>query len=154
MTEKEKEGGAGKIIAIVLAVAVACGIGVFAYRSHVINTARTEAVAAIDAFDVTQYDGDELDTVNKLVADAKGKLEASKDKEEFAAIVKDFNDSVAEVKTTAQKKKEEAERKAKEEAERKAAEEAARAAAAASKKKSKGSRDSGGCVGGGADAFY
>lgn len=139
-----------KTIIVILAIIIAAAIGFFAYKSHQINTARSETLSQIESIDTGLYDGDELSTVENYIADAKGKLESSKDIEEFSTIVDELNKNVSKVKTTAQKQKE------KEEAERKAAEERAAAAAQAAKnaKRSSGSADSNGCVGGGSNNFY
>ena len=137
---------------IAVAVIVAAAAGVLIYRNNVINTARNEALSAIEAFDTEQYDGDELDTINNYVADAKSRLEASKDKEEFTAIVEEFNKNTAGVKTTAQKEEERI--AAEKAAEKKAAEEAAARAAAQKSSSGKKGKDSSGCVGGGSDNFY
>lgn len=151
-TEKKKNNIKLPIIIAILVVVIAGGA--YGYRTHQINTLRTEAISNIEQFDVSKYDGKELKDIEKYVEDSTSKLEASKDPEEFTKIVDKFNEDTAKVKTTAQKEKErkereEAERKAREEAERAAAEAAAAAAAAHSS-----SRDSGGCVGGGSSAFY
>lgn len=147
--------GKGRIYLIIAVLIVVIAGGAYGYRVNKINQMRAEAVASIEAFDVSKYDGKELKTLEKYIADSEAKLEASKDPEEFDSIVKAFNDDAAKLKTTAQK---EAERKAKEEAERKAREkaeaEAAAAAAAAAAAQASRSGDSGGCVGGGKSMFY
>lgn len=145
------------IIAAIVIVVLLAG-GAFAYRSYNINQKRAEAVAELDAFDSSKYDGEELDTIKSYMADARARLEASGSPEEFDEIVTEFEENTKDVKTTAQK--EEEERKAREEAERIAREEAARQAAAAaavsgSSSSSGGSgSDSGGCVGGSSSNFY
>ena len=149
-SQPSNKGRAVVIVILVIALAVA---GVIIYKNHVINTARADSMQQVEAIDASLYDGDELGMVENYIADAKGKLESSKDADEFNAIVEELNKNIAQVKTTEQKQKE------KEEAERKAAEEEARkqaeaAAAKAASKKSSGSADSKGCIGSSSDNFY
>ncbi|MCQ2567161.1 MAG: hypothetical protein MJ127_01985 [Mogibacterium sp.] len=145
-----------KTIVIILAIVVAAAIGFFAYRNQQINTARSKAISQVESIDTGLYDGDELSIVENYIADAKSKLESSKELGEFSTIVDELNKNVSKVKTTAQKQKEkeEAERKAVEEEARRQAEAAAAAQAVKKTKKASGSADSNGCVGGGSSNFY
>lgn len=147
--ETSKKPIAAIIVAVVIVAAVA---GVLIYRNNVISTARNEALLVIEKFDTKLYDGEELDTINNYIADAKARLEASKDKEEFATIVEEFNKNTAKVKTTAQKEEERI--AAEKAAQEKAAQEAAARAAAQKKSSGKKGKDSSGCVGGGSSNFY
>lgn len=148
-SQSSKKGRAVVIVILVIALAVA---GVIIYKNHVINTARADSMQQVEAIDVSLYDGDELSMVENYVADAKGKLESSKDADEFVSIVDELNKNVAQVKTTEQKQQEakEAERKAAEEEARRQAE----AAAIAASKKSSGSADSKGCIGSSSKNLY
>ena len=148
-SQPNKKGRAIVIIGLIIVLSIA---GVIIYKNHVINTARADSVQQVDAIDVSLYDGDELDMVENYITDAKGKLESSKDADEFVSIVDELNKNVAQVKTTEQKQQEakEAERKAAEEEARRQAE----AAAIAASKKSSGGADSEGCIGSDSDNFY
>lgn len=152
-SQSNKKGRAVVIVLLVIALAIA---GVIIYKNQAINTARADSMQQVEAIDVSLYDGDELSMVENYIADAKGKLESSKDVDVFNSIVEELSENIAQVKTTEQKQKEkeEAERKAAEEEARKQAKAEAAAAAAKASKKSSGSADSKGCVGGGSNNLY
>lgn len=146
--ENQKKGS--KTILIILIILVLIIAGIFVYRNIAIKSARADAIATIEAFDSSKYDGDELKEIEIKVSETKEKLNSCKNKTEFQKILDDFNASVSDVKTTRQKQKEIDKQKAKEEAEKKAAEAAASIHESSSKKGS----DANECVGDDAENFY
>lgn len=112
---KNKRGGAGAKILLVLILMIASAIGgAYGYRVLDGKLAAREALKAIENVDISDYDTPEQSVIQGYIDSAKKDIETAKTRKEVYDIITDFIADVEKVQTANEKKLEEALREAEE----------------------------------------
>ena len=112
---KNKKGGAGAKIVLVLILMIASAVGgAYGYRVLDGKLAQRDALKAIENVDVSDYDDAEQSVIQGYIDTAKKDIETAKTRKEVYEVISDFIADVAKVQTSNEKKLEEALRAAEE----------------------------------------
>ena len=110
-----KKGGAGAKILLVLILMIASAVGgAYGYRVLDGKLAVRDAVKAVEDVDISDYDNEEQTVIQGYIDSAKKDLETAKTRKEVYEVIGEFVADVAKVKTSNEKKLEEALRAAEE----------------------------------------
>ena len=112
---KNKKGGAGAKILLVLILMIASAVGgAYGYRVLDGKLAARDALKAVENVDISDYDTPEQTVIQGYIDEAKKNLETAQTRKEVYEVITDFIADVAKVQTLNEKKLEEALREAEE----------------------------------------
>ena len=112
---KNKKGGAGAKIVLVLILMIASAVGgAYGYRVFDGKLAQREALKAIENVDVSDYDTEEQSVIQGYIDSAQKDIETAKTRKDVYEVISEFIADVAKVQTANEKKLEEALRAAEE----------------------------------------
>ena len=112
---KNKKGGAGAKIVLVLILMIASAVGgAYGYRVLDGKLAQRDALKAIENVDVSDYDDAEQSVIQGYIDSAKKDIETAKTRKDVYEVISEFIADVAKVQTANEKKLEEALRAAEE----------------------------------------
>ena len=114
-TMRNKRGGVGAKILLVLILMIASAVGgAYGYRVLDGKLAVRDAMKAVEDVDISDYDSEEQAVIQGYIDEAKKDLDTAKTRKEVYEVIGEFIADVAKVQTSNEKKLEEALRAAEE----------------------------------------